>query len=233
MADRKATAATDHASEPAFIANRLLATFPMELRQSLRDRIEIVRFETGDTVLRRGTDVDSSIFPFGPTMISMIVDLGEGRSVEVASIGREGAVGGIVSCGHAPAFARAEAIVGGPAARLPMHVIEDAKARSGHLRNLFCRYSDYLLAQIMQSAACNSFHTIEQRAARWLLTAQDRAGDRLAADAGGAGRAARRPAHLDQCRRAPVDRRRPDHDRARHHRGARPRQARSAGVRML
>ena len=180
MADRKATAAADHASEPAFIANRLLATFPMELRQSLRDRIEIVRFETGDTVLRRGTDVDSSIFPFGPTMISMIVDLGEGRSVEVASIGREGAVGGIVSCGHAPAIARAEAIVGGPAARLPMHVIEDAKARSGHLRNLFCRYSDYLLAQIMQSAACNSFHTIEQRAARWLLTAQDRAGDRLA-----------------------------------------------------
>jgi Mn-dependent DtxR family transcriptional regulator len=47
------------------------------------------------------------------------------------------------------------------------------------LRNLFCRYSDYLLAQIMQSVACNSFHSIEQRAARWLLTAQDRAGDRL------------------------------------------------------
>ncbi len=179
MADTKATAAAEHASEPAFIDNRLLATFPMELRQSLRDRIEIVHLEAGDTVLKRGSDVESSLFPFGSTMISMIVDLGEGRSVEVASIGREGAVGGIVSCGHAPAFARAEAIVGGPAARVPMRVIEDAKASSGHLRNLFCRYSDYLLAQIMQSAACNSFHTIEQRAARWLLTAQDRAGDRL------------------------------------------------------
>jgi CRP-like cAMP-binding protein len=51
--------------------------------------------------------------------------------------------------------------------------------RSGHIRNLFCRFSDYLLAQVMQSAACNSFHTIEQRAARWLLTAQDRAGSRI------------------------------------------------------
>jgi CRP-like cAMP-binding protein len=179
MADSKATGGAVHASEPAFIDNRLLATFPMELRQSLRDQVEIVQLVAGDLVLQRGTDVDSSLFPFGTTMISMIVDLGEGRSVEVASIGREGAVGGIVSCGHAPAFARAVAIVGGPAARLPMRVIEDAKARSGHLRNLFCRYSDYLLAQIMQSAACNSFHTIEQRAARWLLTAQDRAGDRL------------------------------------------------------
>ena len=48
-------------------------------------------------------------------MISMAVELTGGRSVEVASIGREGAVGGIVSCGHAPAFSRAEVLVAGPA----------------------------------------------------------------------------------------------------------------------
>lgn len=168
-----------HASEPAFIDNRLLATFPMDVRKDLRDAIEIIRLDAGDTVLRRGVDVDCSVFPFGPTMVSMMVDLGAGRSVEVASVGREGAVGGIVSCGHAPAFSRAEATVAGPAARVPMRVIENAKASSGHVRNLFCRYSDYLLAQIMQSVACNSFHTIEQRAARWLLMAQDRAGERL------------------------------------------------------
>ncbi len=60
-----------------------------------------------------------------------------------------------------------------------MAVIEEAKERSAHLRNLFCRYSDYLLAQIMQTVACNSFHPIEARAARWLLTAHDRAGSRL------------------------------------------------------
>lgn len=179
MADRDLSRDAAHASEGAFIDNRLLATFPMDLRHSVRDQIEIVHLEAGENVLRRGVDVASSIFPFGSTMISMIVDLGDGRSVEVASIGKEGAVGGIVSCGHAPAFARAEAIVGGPAARVPMRVIEEAKSESGHMRNLFCRYSDYLLAQIMQSVACNSFHSIEQRAARWLLTAQDRAGDRL------------------------------------------------------
>ena len=180
MADIDPVLDLAHASEPAFIDNRLLATFPMELRHTLREQIEIVRLEPGDNVLRRGYDVASSIFPFGTTMISLIIDLDDGRSVEVASIGKEGAVGGIVSCGHAPAFARAEAIVGGPAARVPMRLIEQAKASSGHLRNLFCRYSDYLLAQIMQSVACNSFHSIEQRAARWLLTAQDRGGDKLA-----------------------------------------------------
>jgi CRP-like cAMP-binding protein len=51
--------------------------------------------------------------------------------------------------------------------------------RSGHIRNLFCRFSDFLLSQVMQSVACNTFHAIENRAARWLLTAQDRAGDRI------------------------------------------------------
>ena len=60
-----------------------------------------------------------------------------------------------------------------------MSALEDAKMRSAHIRNLFCRFSDYLLTQVMQSAACNSFHDIENRAARWLLTAQDRAGDRI------------------------------------------------------
>lgn len=166
--------------EAAFLGNRLLATFPIELRQSLRDQIEIVDLVAGESVLQRGSNVDTSLFPFGSTMISLVVDLDDGRSVEVASIGCEGAVGGIVSCGHSPAFTRGEAIVAGPAARVPMRVIEEAKANSGHLRNLFCRYADYLLAQIMQSVACNSFHSIEQRAARWLLTAQDRGGDRLA-----------------------------------------------------
>jgi CRP-like cAMP-binding protein len=179
MSDIESIADFTHASEPAFIGNRLLATFPPELRQTVRDQVEIIRLETGDTVLSKGDAVQSSVFPFGTTMISMIIDLADDRSVEVASIGKEGAVGGIVSCGHAPAFARAEATVPGFAARVPMKVIEDAKAGSGHLRNLFCRYSDFLLAQIMQSVACNSFHPIEKRAARWLLTAQDRAGAHL------------------------------------------------------
>ena len=112
-------------------------------------------------------------------MISMVVELSGGRSVEVASIGREGAVGGIVSCGHAPAFARADVLVGGPAFKVSMKALEDAKSRSPFIGNLFCRYSDYLLSQVMESVVCNAFHSIPERAARWLLHVQDRAGDRI------------------------------------------------------
>ena len=166
--------------DDAFAGNRLLSTFPADLRSLLDGKAALIDLDPGTTVLRRGIDVQSALFPFGPTMVSLVVDMDDGRSVEVASIGREGAVGGIVSCGHSPAFSRAEVMVPGPAYRVSMTIVEEAKARSGHLRNLFCRYSDYLLAQIMQTVACNSFHPIEARAARWLLTAQDRAGSRLA-----------------------------------------------------
>jgi DNA-binding transcriptional regulator YhcF (GntR family) len=112
-------------------------------------------------------------------MITMVVEMGGGRSIEVASIGNGGAVGGIVSCGHAPAFSRADVLVGGPAFRVPMEALEDAKKRSPFIGNLFCRYSDYLLSTVMQSVACNAFHSITERAARWLLHVQDRTGDRI------------------------------------------------------
>ncbi|HET7708255.1 MAG TPA: Crp/Fnr family transcriptional regulator [Sphingomicrobium sp.] len=164
--------------DQAFAGNRLLATFSAEARVLLEPEAEIVELGLGDVILERGRQVASSLFPFGSTMISMVVDV-DGRSIEVASVGDEGAVGGIISCGHAPAYTRAAVLVAGPALRLPMEALEKAKSQSGFIANLFCRYSDFLLAQVMQGAACNVFHSIQARTARWLLTAQDRAGDRL------------------------------------------------------
>jgi DNA-binding transcriptional regulator YhcF (GntR family) len=163
----------------AFANNRLLATFPAEARALIEPFATVVDLEIGRVVHASGAQVDATYFPFATAMVSLTVELSGDRSIEVASIGHEGAVGGIVSCGHAPAFARAQVLVAGPALRVPMDSLEDAKMRSGHIRNLFCRFSDFLLAEVMQSAACNSFHSIEQRAARWLLTAQDRAGARI------------------------------------------------------
>ncbi len=166
-------------ADEAFSGNRLLSTFSREARGLIEPFGTVVELKTGEIVLSRGDQVKSSLFPMDSTMISMAVELSGGRSVEVASIGREGAVGGIISCGQAPAFTRAKVLVAGPALRVPMHALEDAKRRSSFISNLFCRFSDYLLAQVMQSVACNAFHSIPQRAARWLLHAQDRAGDRI------------------------------------------------------
>jgi CRP-like cAMP-binding protein len=166
-------------ADEAFAGNRLLSTFSKEARALLEPFGELVQLTTGETVLHRGDAVSATLFPVGQTLISMAVELEGGRTVEVASIGLRGAVGGIISCGQAPAFARATVLAGGPAYRVPMDALEDAKHRSPFIANLFCRFSDYLLAQVMQSVACNAFHSIPERAARWLLHAQDRAGDRI------------------------------------------------------
>lgn len=166
-------------ADRAFAGNRLLSTFSREARALIESHGEMVQLNVGDVVLTRGAQVTASLFPVGQTMISMAVELAGGRTVEVASIGLRGAVGGIISCGQAPAFTRATVLVGGPAYRVPMKALEEAKGRSGFINNIFCRFSDYLLAQVTQSVACNAYHSIPQRAARWLLHAQDRAGDRI------------------------------------------------------
>jgi hypothetical protein len=166
-------------ADRAFAGNRLLSTFAADSRALLEPFGTGTELAPGDVVLSRGEDVLFTTFPLGPAMVSMEVELDGGRSIEVASIGREGAVGGIVSCGHAPAFSRAHVLVGGPAYRVPIRALEDAKSRSPFIGNLFCRFSDYLLAQVMQNVACNAFHSIPERTARWLLHAQDRAGDRI------------------------------------------------------
>jgi CRP-like cAMP-binding protein len=166
-------------ADEAFAGNRLLSTFSREARALIEPFGTMVELKPGEMVLQRGEQVRSSLFPIGQTMITMVVDLSGGRSIEVASIGLGGAVGGIVSCGHAPAFSRAEVLVGGRAFKVPMDALEDAKNRSPFISNLFCRYSDYLLSTVMQSVACNAFHSIPERAARWLIHVQDRAGDRI------------------------------------------------------
>lgn len=166
-------------ADEAFADNRLLATLSRDDRALLEPFGEMATLEAGEAALTRGEQVTTSLFPLGQTLISLEIELSGGRTVEAAMIGLRGAVGGIVSCGQAPAFARAVVLVGGSAYRLPMEALEDAKQRSPFIANLFCRYSDYLLAQAMQSVACNAYHSIPERAARWLLHAQDRAGDRI------------------------------------------------------
>jgi CRP-like cAMP-binding protein len=166
-------------ADEAFAGNHLLSTFSPEARALIEPFGSMIQLQTGEVVLNRGDEVHAALFPLDPTLISLAVELSDGRSVEAALIGLRGAVGGIISCGQAPAFSSARVLVGGAAFRVPMQALEDAKRRSPSIEHLFCRFSDYLLSQVMQSVACNAFHSIPERAARWLLHAQDRTGDRI------------------------------------------------------
>jgi CRP-like cAMP-binding protein len=63
---------------------------------------------------------------------------------------------------------------GGPFTRLRVAKLEAAKLKSPALRNVFARYADCMLAQMFQATACNAIHSIEQRTAKWIVSAMER-----------------------------------------------------------
>ena len=130
--------------------------------------------QAGDQLYSPGDNVATVHFPCGPSLASFMVANEDGRDVETILIGREGAVGGIVSQGYLPAYTRIMVKFGGPFVRLPVGKLDAAKTRSATLRNVFARYADCMLAQIFQSTACNAIHSIEQRTAKWILSAMER-----------------------------------------------------------
>jgi CRP-like cAMP-binding protein len=165
-----------HAQGP--VRNRLLDAPPDGDRMLLAENLEPIALERGDVLFEPGEDIVNIHFPGAGTVTSLLLNLRDGLSAEAAMIGQEGAAGGIVSAGDKPAFARGVVQIAGDAWRLPTKVLEKAKQRSPRLRDHFARYADCLLAQVMQSVACNAEHDVDARLARWLLTTQDRAGSR-------------------------------------------------------
>ncbi len=160
-------------------ANRLLAALSPREFGFIEPHLEVVELTRGQVLFEPGDDVALTHFPCCRTMVSLLIVTRDGREVEAATIGREGAVGGIVSDGHKPAFGRAVVQIAGGALCIPTSHLEAAKLGSGRFSDLFARYADALLAQIMQSAACNALHRAEERCARWLLATHDRAGDHV------------------------------------------------------
>jgi hypothetical protein len=130
--------------------------------------------EANDLLYNPGDDVQTVHFPCGPSLASYMVPNEDGRDVETILVGREGAVGGIVSQGFLPAYTRITVKFGGPFVRLPISKLDAAKIKSLSVRNIFARYADCMLAQIFQSTACNAIHSIEQRAAKWIISAMER-----------------------------------------------------------
>ena len=95
----------------------------LELGQNLSDKL----------LYNPGDNVGTVYFPCGPSLASLLVTNEDGRDIETILIGREGAVGGIVSCGNLPAYCRIVVKHSGPFARLSINNLEAAKAKSSAL----------------------------------------------------------------------------------------------------
>lgn len=164
------------ASASAIDGNDLLSTLRPEDFAVLAPHLSECRMKSGETIYHRGDTVDCCYFPTGGAMSSFFIEMEDGMAVETILVGREGALGGIVSHGLLPAYASANVLHPGTFLRVAVEDLARAKEQAPAIAHLLSRYADCVMAQVFQSIACNAVHTIEQRAAKWLTAAIDRIG---------------------------------------------------------
>jgi CRP-like cAMP-binding protein len=156
--------------ERARFSNRLLDGLGEDEVEALRWRIEEREVRPGETLIRPGDAVDGVYFPCGRALLSLVVAFADGREVHALSVGSEGAAGGLTGT-PLRAYVRVAVKAAGRVLRLPLEEVERARQLSPQFRDRFARYLDSLLAQAIQSLACNAVHGIEARAAKWILAA--------------------------------------------------------------
>jgi len=155
--------------------NRLLDALPPELGAVLRPLLEAVPLPAAQVIHEPEDVLDACFFPTHG-VISMVALTAEGQSIEIGMIGSEGmfAVGTLLG-DDAPAQ-RAMVQLAGDGLRIGAAALRREVEAHAPLRTLLLRYTQATLSTVAQTAACNRLHLLEQRCARWLLSANDRAG---------------------------------------------------------
>ena len=152
--------------------NRLLASLKAQDLSLLRRHLRLVVIEQGEMLERRGHRVDAVYFP-QTGLISLIVEMPEDRSVEVATVGHEGVVG--IAAGLGSRLSSVSALVQVSGSALCIHAahFRSAVNQNQHIRDLIVRSAELQMGQIQQTAACNALHDVSARLCRWLLQTSD------------------------------------------------------------
>ena len=154
--------------------NGLLAALPPEDLARLRPSLRPVELPMDQILYPADGTVEAVLF-VESGMVSLIATLEDGEQVEVGVVGREGLVGLSLALGDDRSLVEARVQQEGTALRLDAAALRDGMGESAALRGLLLRYASAFNTQVSLTAACNALHVVEQRLARWLLIAHDRA----------------------------------------------------------
>jgi CRP-like cAMP-binding protein len=154
--------------------NRLLAHLTTEERDGVAAKLETVSLSRGTVLYEQGSAVPSVYFPLS-AVVSLLTILEDGSSVEVATVGHEGLVGLAAYLELERAVVTAVVQLPGEALRIDARQFSTLLTSRGRFHSVMRRYTRALLWQITRSAGCHRFHSLQQRCARWLLSAQDHA----------------------------------------------------------
>lgn len=157
------------------VANSLLAALPRKDYQRLLAGLEPVTLTFGKVLYEPGDSIRHVYFP-NNSLVSLLT-LADGHlPLEVGMVGPEGMVGTPMSLGIDVSPVRALVQGSGSALRMTAACFRRALRQSPPLQQALHRYVHLLMVQVTQTAACNRFHMVEARLARWLLMTRDRVG---------------------------------------------------------
>ena len=153
--------------------NRLLASLPAADYARMVSGLEPVDLTYGKVLYEPGEPMDAVYFP-GNSLVSLLTLVEGHRALEVGLVGREGMIGARLALGAATSSVRALVLGTGTAMRMSTPRFLKEFRRSPALQRALFQFTDLLMIQISQTAACNRFHIVEARLARWLLMTSER-----------------------------------------------------------
>jgi CRP-like cAMP-binding protein len=153
--------------------NQLLSSLSVEDYARLVPHLQIVKLSLGDVINQGRADFGFAYFPT-TSVVSLICDMEEGTTTEVALAGNDGVVGISLFLGGNPTTNRAIVGIAGFALRMEARFLRDQFLRGGSFQRMLLRYTSTLITQISLTAACNRKHILEKRLCRWLLLLRDR-----------------------------------------------------------
>ncbi len=157
--------------------NHLLAALPQAEFELLEPQLELVPLRLGEMVYEPGQRLPFAYFPTS-AVVSLYYVTENGAAAESAGVGNEGMVGIALIMGGGSMPSSAVVQTAGHAYRLERQRLQQAFERAGMLQGLLLRYTQALLTQMSQTAACNRHHSVEQQLSRWLLLTLDRGPER-------------------------------------------------------
>ncbi len=157
--------------------NRLLAALPDLELDALSPHLELVPLALGEMLYEPGEKLHQAHFPTS-AVVSLHYVTESGAAVETAGVGNEGMVGIALFMGGDSTPSSAVVQTAGHAYRLDRRRLKLACDGAGLLQRLLLRYTQALITQMAQTAACNRHHSVEQQLSRWLLLTLDRAPER-------------------------------------------------------
>lgn len=164
--------------QAGFEPNALLRALPPDVLAAFDPYLTNVALAKGRVLHQPGQPIDQVYF-VREGLVSLLAVMPTGDPVEIATIGREGAVGVAVAIGWDTSLSRAVVQMPLTAARMPASRLIIACQESASLRRLMLASGETLLFQIQQVAACSALHSVQARLCRWLLHAEHRCGSVL------------------------------------------------------